>query len=210
VMSAPAAMALSKMIIPESDTPETAGRVEWKTLIPADKGVVEAAATGAVDGLKLAATIGAILLAFVSIIHMLNALLGVFGTSFGGLGGYCFAPVAYVLGVPWEDCLNAGNLIALKTVFNEWLAYGRLKEMVAAGELSPRSIMIMTYALCSFANFGSLAILIGGVSALAPNRREEVIQMGLWALLAGLLAGFLTAAVAGALSYSGFTAPARV
>ncbi|MEJ2717044.1 MAG: nucleoside transporter C-terminal domain-containing protein [Deltaproteobacteria bacterium] len=210
VMSAPAAIALSKMIIPESDTPETAGRVQWQILIPADRGFVEAAATGAVDGLRLAATIGAILLAFVSIIYMLNAFLAVFGTSFGGLGGYCFAPVAYVLGIPWEDCLNAGHLIALKTVFNEWLAYSRMKEMVAAGQLSPRSIMIMTYALCSFANFGSLAILIGGVSALAPERRKDVTQMGLWALLAGLLAGFLTAAVAGTLSYSGFTAPVRV
>jgi CNT family concentrative nucleoside transporter len=199
IMSAPAALALSKIMIPETSTPETAGRVEWDVLIPQDRGFVEAAANGAVDGLKLAATIAAILLAFVSIIHMLNALLGIFGTSFGNLGGYVFAPIAFVLGIPWEDCMKAGNLLALKTVFNEWLAYSNMQEMIAAGELAPRSEMILTYALCSFANFGSLAILIGGISALAPERKEEVAAMGLRALLAGLLAGFLTASVAGCL-----------
>lgn len=200
IMSAPAALALSKIMIPETGVPETAGRVEWKTLVPHDRGVVDAAANGAVDGLRLAATIGAILLAFVSIIHMLNALLGVFGTSFDTLGGYFFAPIAYMMGIPWEDCVKAGNLLALKTVFNEWLAYGKMQEMVTAGELSPRSEMILTYALCSFANFGSLAILIGGISALAPERKEEVSGLGLRALAAGLLAGFMTAAIAGCLN----------
>lgn len=202
IMNAPAALALSKIMVPEEVTPETAGRVEWSLLIPKDHGIVEAAANGAVDGLRLAATIAAILLAFVSMIHMLDALLGLFGTSFGILGGYAFAPVAYLLGIPWEDCLKAGNLLALKTVFNEWLAYSSMKGMVAAHELSPRAVMILTYALCSFANFGSLAILIGGVSALAPDRREEVISMGLRALLTGLLAGFMTAAIAGVLNES--------
>jgi CNT family concentrative nucleoside transporter len=200
IMSAPAALALSKIMIPETLTPQTAGRVEWNSLIPQDSGFVQAAANGAVDGLRLAATIGAILLAFVSIIHMLNALLGSLGTSFGSLGGYFFAPIAFAIGIPWEDCVKAGNLLALKTVFNEWLAYSRMQEMVAAGELAPRSVMILTYAMCSFANFGSLAILIGGISALAPERKEEVIALGLRALAAGLLAGFLTAAVAGCLS----------
>lgn len=199
IMSAPAALALSKILIPETVTPETAGRVEWKVLVPKEHGVVEAAANGAVDGLRLAATIGAILLAFVAIIHMLNALLAVLGTSFGTLGGYLFAPVAYILGVPWEDCMKAGHLLAVKTVFNEWLAYSRMQEMIAAHLLSPRAVLILTYALCSFANFGSLAILIGGISALAPERKEEVIAMGLRALLAGLFAGFLTAGVAGCL-----------
>lgn len=202
IMSAPAALALSKIMVPEDGTPETAGRVEWSLLVPKDRGIVEAAANGAVDGLKLAATIAAILLAFVSMIHMLDALLGLFGTSFGTVGGYVFAPVAYILGIPWEDCLKAGNLLALKTVFNEWLAYSSMKGMIAANELSPRAVMILTYALCSFANFGSLAILIGGISALAPDRKEEVISMGLRALLTGLLAGFMTAAVAGVLNES--------
>lgn len=199
VMSAPAALALSKMMVPETESPETAGRVEWTVLLPKERGFVESAANGAVDGLKLAVTIGAILLAFVSLIHLLDAILGLVGTSFAHLGGYLFAPVAYLLGVPWSDCMNAGHLLALKTAFNEWLAYSQMKEMVAAGQLSPRAVMILTYALCSFANFGSLAILIGGLSALAPERKEEVVRMGLRSLLTGLLAGFSTAAVAGVL-----------
>jgi CNT family concentrative nucleoside transporter len=200
VMSAPAAIAISKIIFPEVDEPVTAGPVEWKALLPEDRGVIAAAANGAVDGLKLAATIAAILLAFVSLIHMMDAGLGLVGTSFGELGGLLFAPAAYLLGVPWHDCLQAGHLLATKTFFNEWLAYGEMQRMVQAGTLSPRAVTICTYALCSFANFGSLAILIGGISALAPERKEEVVGMGLWALVAGLLAGFLTAAVAGVLT----------
>ena len=199
IMNAPAALALSKIMIPETVTPETGGKVEWDTLIPKDRGLVQAAANGAVDGLRLSATIGAILLAFVSIIYMLNALLGVFGTSFESLGGYLLAPVAYILGVPWQDCMKVGTLLAIKTAFNEWLAYSKMHEMVLAGQLSARAVMITTYALCSFANFGSLAILIGGISALAPDRKEEVISMGLRALLTGLLVGFSSAAVAGVL-----------
>jgi CNT family concentrative nucleoside transporter len=200
VMSAPAALAISKIIFPEIDEPETAGVVEWKTLLPADRGIIAAAANGAMDGLRLAATIAAILLAFVSMIYLLNAGLGLVGTSFGELGGMLFAPVAYVLGVPWQDCLHAGHLLATKTFFNEWLAYSEMQQMVQAGQLSPRAVMICTYALCSFANFGSLAILIGGISALAPERKDEVASLGLWALMAGLVAGFLTAAVAGVLT----------
>lgn len=199
LMSAPAGLALSKLVVPETATPETAGRVEWKTLLPTEHGVVEAASSGAVDGLRLAATIGAILLAFVALIHMLNAALGVVGTSFGEIGGYLFAPVAFILGVPWEDCFKAGGLLATKTVFNEWLAYGAMRKLVDAGELAPRSVTVLTYALCSFANFGSLGILIGGITALAPERKQEVSGLGLLALLTGLLSGFLTAAVAGVL-----------
>lgn len=199
VMSAPAALAFSKMMVPETETPETAGPVEWRVLLPQERGFVESAANGAVDGLRLAVTIGAILLAFVSLIHMLDAILGVFGTSFAQVGGYLFAPVAYLLGVPWTDCLQAGYLLALKTVFNEWLAYSHMKELITAEQISPRAAMILTYALCSFANFGSLAILIGGLSALAPDRKGEVVNMGLRSLLTGLLAGFCTASVAGVL-----------
>lgn len=200
IMSAPAALALSKVLVPETGTPETGDRIEWKILLPPEHGIVEAAANGAVDGLKLTGAIAAILLAFVSIIYMVNALLGTVGTSFEEVGGYLFAPVAYLLGIPWDDCMKAGNLLALKTVFNEWLAYSRMKEMVAAGELSPRAVMVLTYALCNFANFGSMAILIGGMSALAPERREEIVGMAPRSLLCGLLAGFSTAAVAGTLS----------
>lgn len=200
VMSAPAAMALSKIMIPETATPETAGRIEWKLLLPEDRGIVDAAANGALDGLKLAASIGAVLLAFVSIIHMLNSFSEVTGTSLLDIAGYVFTPIAYLLGIPTEDCFKAGSLLAVKTIFNEWIAYGRMQEMVAAKELSPRAVMILTYALCNFANFGSLAILIGGISGLAPGRRQEASNMGMKALLAGLLSGFMTASIAGTLT----------
>jgi concentrative nucleoside transporter, CNT family len=199
LMHALAGLAISKMLVPETETPETRGKVAWEPLLSSDHGVVEAAANGALDGLRLAATIAAILLAFVSIIYMLDRILGLFGTSFATLGGYAFAPVAYLLGVPWEDCMNAGHLIAVKTVFNEWLAYSKMQEMVQAQMLSPRAVLVLTFALCSFANFGSLAILIGGVAAIAPERKEEVTALGMRSLLAGLLAGFMTAAVAGTL-----------
>ncbi|MEW6347458.1 MAG: nucleoside transporter C-terminal domain-containing protein [Thermodesulfobacteriota bacterium] len=199
LMNAPAALVISKMLVPETQVPETSGSVQWKMLLPAERGFVEAAANGAIDGLRLVAAIGAILLAFVAIIGVLDACLGLAGTSFEALGSYLFAPVAFVLGVPWADCLAAGKLLALKVVFNEWLAYSRMKEMIAAGELSPRAVAVCTYALCSFANFGSVGILIGGISALAPDRKQEVIRMGLRALLSGVMAGFLTAAVAGTL-----------
>lgn len=202
LMHTPAALALSKMMVPETGDPETGSRIKWSYLLPPEKGIVEAAANGAVDGLRLVATIAAILLAFVSLIQVLNAALGLFGTSFDQVGGYVFAPIAFIIGVPWEDCLQAGNLLAIKVVFNEWLAYSRMKEMLEAGLIGPRTTMMLTYALCSFANFGSLAILIGGVSALAPERKEEVIEMGMKALLTGFLAGLMTASVAGTLSWS--------
>ncbi len=137
VMSAPAALALAKIIYPEEEISETGDKVEWRCLIPQDRGIIEAAANGAIDGLKLTASIGAILLAFVSIIHLLNGGLGLVGTSFEELGGLLFSPVAFFLGIPWDECLNAGKLLAIKTIFNEWLAYGRLHEMVDANLLCP-------------------------------------------------------------------------
>jgi CNT family concentrative nucleoside transporter len=199
LMSAPAAIALSKIIIPETGEPETRGKVAWSLLQPPERSLVAAAANGAMDGLRLTVSVAAVLLAFVSLIHLADSALGFLGTSFSIIGGYVFAPVAFILGIPWDDCMKAGDLLALKTVFNEWLAYSRMHEMVLAGELSPRAVTILTYALCSFANFGSLAILIGGISAIAPERRGEVIALSPWALLSGLSAGFLTAAVAGIL-----------
>lgn len=200
VMNAPGAIVLSKLLIPETGVPETRGQMNWRMIVPGDKGVLEAAANGALDGLRLSAAIAAILLAFVSIIHLLNAMLGVIDLSFQDIGGFLFAPIAFLLGVPWTDCSKAGYLFTLKTVFNEWLAYAELQQMVKGYQLMPRTVMIVTYAMCSFANFGSLAILIGGISALAPERRHEVSTLGLKALLAGLLAGFMTAALAGIMS----------
>jgi len=202
IMNAPAGLVISKMLLPETSVPETQGAWSWRNITSGDHSLVESAANGAIDGLKLTATIAAVLLAFVSIINMINGGLGYLGTSFENLGGYLFAPVAFLLGTPWEDCAKAGELLALKTFFNEWIAYSRLKIMVSEGAISPRGTMILTYALCSFANFGSLAILIGGLSALAPERRSEIAGLGLKSLLAGLLAGFMTAAMAGLLLQS--------
>lgn len=198
-MNAPAALVVSKMLIPELDVPQTGGDVKLADLPSQDNGLIESLSNGALDGLKLTLSVAAILLAFVSVIHLSNWALGIFGASFDKIGAILFAPVAFMVGVPWSDCMSAGRLLATKTVFNEWIAYSQLQSMVSEGTLQPRSIMIMTFALCSFANFGSLGILIGGVSALAPSRAREVSSLGLKALLAGLMAGLLTTCVAGLL-----------
>jgi CNT family concentrative nucleoside transporter len=202
VMNAPAGLAISKILLPETSAPQTLGTWSWRDILSKDHGLIESAANGAIDGLKLTATISAVLLAFVSFINMINGGLGYLGTSFEIIGGYVLSPVAFLLGVPWSDCTKAGELLALKTIFNEWLAYSRLKIMVSGGELSARGTMILTYALCSFANLGSMAILIGGLSALAPERRSEIASLGLKALFSGLMAGFMTAAAAGVLLQS--------
>ena len=178
VMSAPAAIMLSKLLEPETEEPETAGLVEWSSMRPPDDNIVEAAANGAIDGVKLTAFIGAMLLAFIALINMLDWLLGFAHTSFGALGGYVFAPVAFLLGVPWTDCMEAGRLLAIKVFFNEWISYDKLSVLRQSGAIGPRATMIVTYALCSFANFGSLGILIGGIGGLAPERRSEVARMG--------------------------------
>ena len=201
-MNAPAALAVSKMLIPELDVPQTGGAVKVSDLCSKDNGLIESLANGALDGLKLTMSVAAILLAFVSFIHLSNWALGILGTSFDQIGAIIFAPVAFLIGIPWTDCMSAGKLLATKTVFNEWIAYSQLQHMVAEGTLHPRSTMILTFALCSFANFGSLGILIGGVSAMAPSRAKDVSAMGLRALLAGLLAGLSTACVAGLLMES--------
>ncbi|MGC9030547.1 MAG: NupC/NupG family nucleoside CNT transporter [Desulfomonilaceae bacterium] len=202
VMSAPGAIVLSKMMVPETGTPETRGNMDWRMILPGDRGIVEAAANGAIDGLRLCAFIAAILLAFVSIIHLMDALLGAAGLSFKAIGGAVLSPAAFLLGVPWEDCHKAGYLLTMKFVFNEWLSYSAMQQMIQHGELQPRTVMILTYAMCNFANFGSVAILIGGIGALAPERRREVSLLGLRALLTGLLCGFLSASIAGVLSQS--------
>ena len=202
IMNAPAGLAIAKMLMPETSEPETRGAWSWKNVASKDNSLIESAANGAIDGLKLTGAIAAVLLAFVSSISLINGGLSYVGTSFENLGGYLFTPVAFLLGIPWEDCSRAGALLAVKTFFNEWIAYGQLKLMVSDGVISTRSSMILTYALCSFANFGSLGILIGGLSALAPERRSEIANLGLKSLLAGLLAGFMTAAMAGLLVQS--------
>ena len=204
VMSAPAAIVLAKIMVPETEEALTlhgnAANSDDKVELKSDAvNVIEAAANGAVDGLKLAATIGAILLAFVALIGMVNFLFGYANTSLEEIAGYFFAPFAFIMGVPWADCMEVGRLLATKVVFNEFLAYMQLPGLIETGSLQPRSVVISTYALCSFANFGSLAILIGGIGGIAPERKKEVAAMGLKALAAGCMAGFMTATIAGVL-----------
>ncbi len=198
VMSAPAAIVVAKLMIPEGGTPRTLGEVRFDYTSP-DSNVIEAAASGSYDGLKLATQIGAMLLSFIAIIWMLNSALGLLGTSFEKLAGYLFSPFAIIMGIPWEDSIKVGQLLGTKTVFNEFLAYIKLQELAGAGALSPRSIVISTYALCGFANFGSIAILIGGIGGVAANRKKDVAALGLKALAGGTIATFMTACFAGIL-----------
>lgn len=198
VMSAPAAIVVSKLMVPETETPFSSGEGR-ASLKPDTVNVIEAAANGAIDGLKLAASIGAILLAFIALIGMMNHFLGYAHTSFEQISGVLFTPVAYLMGVPWEDCTKVGELLGIKVVFNEFISYRRMQEMVLSGALKPRSVTIATYALCSFANLGSIAILIGGIGAIAPGRKKEIARLSLRALIAGVLASLLTATVAGVL-----------
>jgi CNT family concentrative nucleoside transporter len=205
LLSAPAGILVAKVMIPEIGTPETlrgghAG-VE-RTAVNA----IDAAAQGAIAGLRLAAYVGAMLLAFVALIALVNDLLGLIGSAVGvadlsmqRLLGIALAPVAILLGVPWQDAEQVGALLGLKTVLNEFIAYRELAVLVEANALAPRSAVIASYALCGFANFGSLAILLGGIGSMAPSRRPEVAALGLRAILSGTLAAFMTACVAGML-----------
>jgi CNT family concentrative nucleoside transporter len=205
LLSAPAGILLAKVMIPETQTPLTAGphhaAVE-RTAV----NLIDAAAQGALAGLRLAAYVGALLIAFVALIALLNdavaalgGAIGVPGLSMQKLLGWVLAPLAWLMGVPWHDAVQVGSLLGLKTVLNEFIAYRELSEALRAGALSPRSAVIASYALCGFANFGSLAILMGGLAGLAPSRRGEVAQLGMRSILSGSLATFMTACVAGIL-----------
>lgn len=201
VMSAPAALVCAKLLVPETEESETAGMVKVNLPKVSDN-VIDAAATGATDGLKLAVNVGAMLLAFIALIAMLNGLLSWVGgwvgyphLSFELLIGYLNAPVAWLLGVPWEDCLVVGSMLGKKLVLNEFVAYLDLKE--AAPQISQRSVILTTYALCGFANFSSIAIQLGGIGTLAPGRRGILSQYGMRALLGGTLACYMTACIAG-------------
>jgi CNT family concentrative nucleoside transporter len=196
---------MAKLMVPESGTPATAAGGAVRTARGAEN-AIDAAAQGAIAGLRLAGYVGAMLVAFVALIALANGALAVLGDALGVPGltlqwllGVLMAPVAWLLGVPWADASAVGSLIGLKTVLNEFLAYQELARSIADGTLAPRSAVIASYALCGFANFGSLAILLGGIGGLAPGRRGEVAQLGLRSIVAGTLASFSTACVAGML-----------
>ncbi|MBK9471500.1 MAG: NupC/NupG family nucleoside CNT transporter [bacterium] len=199
VMSAPAALVVAKIILPEREVSPTQGSVTLQ--IPKEyANVLDAAAGGASVGLKLAANVGAMLLAFISLVAMVNYGLGFAHTSLGSILGWAFSPFAWVMGVPWSEATSFGALLGTKISVNEFLAYIQLADIKTAGTMSPRSIVIATYALCGFANFSSIAIQIGGIGTLAPSRRADVARMGLKAMIGGALASWMTAAIAGVLT----------
>ncbi|ANU18316.1 transporter [Planococcus maritimus] len=199
-MAAPAGLIMAKIMIPEQEKVE-----EKEFVMEKDKqsvNVVDAAARGASDGLQLALNVGAMLLAFIALIALANGVLGGIGGWFGaenitiqGILGYIFAPLAFAIGVPWEEAVQAGSFIGQKLVLNEFVAYTAFAPEIA--NLSPKTVIIVSFALCGFANFSSLAILLGGLGAMAPSRRPEIARLGMRAIAAGMLASLLSAAIAG-------------
>jgi concentrative nucleoside transporter, CNT family len=208
IMAAPAALVMAKLLVPETEESETVGTVRVAVDRP-HVNLIEAAASGAGEGLKLALNVGAMLLAFLALIALINGPLGWFGAMTGLEGwlgqplslalilGWLFAPFAFVAGVPLSEAIAVGSLIGQKIVANEFVAYVALTEMRV--DLSERSVLIATYALCGFANFSSIAIQIGGIGSLAPARRPDLARLGLKAVLAGALVSLLNAAWAGIL-----------
>jgi CNT family concentrative nucleoside transporter len=202
IMTAPGTILLAKMMVPETGQPETAGTVKLDGERP-DANVIGAAARGTTEGLHLALNVGAMLISFLALIALLDAVLGRAGGWFGlslsleRILGYAFMPLALVMGVPWKDAFAVGDLLGTRMVLNELIAYSRLGPLKAT--LDPRTFTIATYALCGFANFSSIGIQIGGIGALAPERRSDLARLGPRALLAGTFANFMTACIAGAL-----------
>jgi concentrative nucleoside transporter, CNT family len=205
IMTAPATIMLAKIFVPETEKPATAGKVEVKIEKTAVN-VIDAAAQGAGDGLHLALNIAGMLIAFLALIAMLNGILGGLHNmrymgwmpqSLESIFGVVFAPVAWVMGVPWKDAHTIGDLLGTRLVLNEFVAFLKLGPMKAT--LDPRSFTIATYALCGFANFSSIAIQIGGIGALAPNRKSDLARLGMRAVAAGSMANFMSACIAGML-----------
>jgi len=198
VMSAPAALVIAKIMYPETEDSPTRGAVSLN--VPREyANVLDAAAGGAAVGLKLAANVGAMLLAFIALVAMANYGLGLVGLSLEQIFGWIFSPLAWVMGVPWSEAATFGNLLGTKIAVNEFMAYIGLADAVQAGALSPRSQVIATYALCGFANFSSIAIQIGGIGTIVPERRSDVAALGLKAMFGGAIASWLTATIAGVL-----------
>ncbi|WP_419813090.1 NupC/NupG family nucleoside CNT transporter [Bacterioplanoides sp.] len=201
-MSAPGGILMAKIIIPETEKTAHAGEVEDVAAHDKPANAIDAAATGAADGLKLAANIGGMLIAFISLIALLNGMLGGIAAWFGAEGltiqeilGYLFSPLAWVIGVPSTEISAVGSLIGQKLILNEFVAYS---EFINIREtLSPSSQVIATFALCGFANLSSIAILLGGLGTMAPNRRQEIARLGLKAVAAGTLANLMSATIAG-------------
>ncbi len=211
IMAAPASIIISKILVPESDKPKTLGTVSLK-VEKTSSNVIEAAASGAADGVKLAINVAGMLIAFIALIALVNAILQWLGL-FGGINAFCFdrfgKPLslellfgiifqgfAILIGVTPKESLEVGSLMGIKLALNEFVAYSKLSDIIALKHLSERSVIIATYALCGFANFASIAIQIGGISPLAENRRGDIAALGMKAVLGGTVATMLTASIA--------------
>ncbi|WP_071393557.1 NupC/NupG family nucleoside CNT transporter [Bacillus tuaregi] len=199
-MAAPAGLIMAKLVVPETEKIEEKGfKMETDT---ASTNVIDAAARGASDGLSLALNIGAMLLAFISLIALINLIFGGIGGLFGypnltmeGILGIIFSPLAFAVGVPWSEAVAAGSYIGQKLVLNEFVAYTAFAPQIP--ELTPKTVIVVSFALCGFANLTSLASLLGGIGGLAPSRRPDIAKMGLRSVAAGMLASLLSAAIAG-------------
>jgi concentrative nucleoside transporter, CNT family len=206
IMTAPGTILIAKMMVPETQQPLTAGRVEMAE-VEKDTNALGALARGTVDGLHLALNVAAMLISFIALIYLVDALfggahnllaahgMGWFPSSLEQIFGWVFAPIAWLAGVPWHDCSTVGNLLGLRMVTNELVAFQRLGPMQST--LDPRSFTIATFALCGFANFSSIGIQIGGIGALAPNKRADLARLGVRAMLAGTMANLMSASLVG-------------
>ena len=196
IMSAPAAIVMSKILIPETDKVNNSMQISNENL---GANVLESISKGTIQGIKLAVNVGAMLLVFISLITMINYILGIFSNdlSLQNILGYIMAPFAWIVGVCKSDIILIGQLIGEKTIINEFIAYDSLGHMIKNNQLSERSIIIATYLLCGFANFSSIGIQIGGIGALAPDRISDLAKLGIYSLIAGTLACFCTATIVG-------------
>ena len=198
VMSAPAAIVIAKIIYPEMEK----SKIIFDTKIDSSKeniNAMEALGNGATDGLKLAGNVAAMLIAFISIIAMVNYFFGLINTSLDQILGIVFQPLAWTMGVPWDQSKTFGILMGKKIAFTELIAYSDLKELILSKQITDRTAIIASYALCGFANFGSIGIQLGGIGGIAPDRRKDLSKLALKAMIGGALASWLTATIAGIL-----------
>jgi CNT family concentrative nucleoside transporter len=204
IMTAPGTLLMAKMLVPETEHPLTAGRVQMPAT-EKESNVLGAIARGTVDGLHLALNVGAMLIVFLALLAFVNAIMGWVHIHVGWFPynlqevlGWMFSPVAWLIGIPWHDAATIGNLLGTRMVLNEFVAFAQLGTM--KGSLDPRSFTIATFALCGFANFSSIGIQIGGIGALAPEQRNQLAKFGIRAMLAGTMANLISASIVGIFS----------
>lgn len=205
VMSAPAALVMSKIMYPEAAKSPTHKIINIELKSPY-RNAIDAATVGALEGLKLALNVAAMLIAFLGLVALINGILAAIGQPLGipklsleFILSYLLAPIAWLMGIPWEDCLAIGILLGKKTILNEFIAYLDLKNLIEQQQITQRSQILATYALCGFSNLGAVGIAIGGISAIAPERQQDLAQLGIRAMIAGALACFMTTCIAGLL-----------